>query len=80
MRSDLALPSCETVARHVVALMSDRLATAYSDTPLREKVVSLVSKLEFCWIVIGQLDKSLRDKLIKNRPLVCLQICARARQ
>ena len=42
--------------------------------------MSLVSKLEFCWIVIGRLDKSLRDKLIKNSPLVRLQIRAGACQ
>lgn len=56
------------------------LATANAHAPIREKVVSLVSELEFRWIVIDGLDKSLRDQLIKNCSLVRLQICAGAAQ
>jgi hypothetical protein len=52
------------------------LATAYSHAALGEKVVSFVTKLEFCGVVFGRLDESLRDKLIKNSPFVRLQIRA----
>jgi hypothetical protein len=38
--------------------------------------VSFVTKLEFCGVVFGRLDESLRDKLIKNSPFVRLQIRA----
>jgi hypothetical protein len=56
------------------------LATAYSHAALRENMVSLVSKLEFCWIVIGRLDKPFRDKLIQNSPLMGFEIRAGASQ
>jgi hypothetical protein len=39
-------------------------------------VVSLLTKLEFCGVVFGRLDKSLCDKLIKKSPFVRLQIRA----
>ena len=51
------------------------LATAYSHATLREKVVSRVTQLELRGIVFGRLDKSFRNKLIKNSPLVRLQTC-----
>jgi hypothetical protein len=52
------------------------LTTAYSYAALGQKVVSLLTKLEFCRVVFGRLDKSLCDKLIKDSPFVRLQIRA----
>jgi len=50
------------------------LATAYSYAALGEKVVSLLTQLDFRGVVFGRLDKSFCDKLIKNSPFVRLQI------
>jgi hypothetical protein len=53
-----------------------RLTTAYTHATLGEKVMSLVTKLEFCRVVFGRLDKSLGNKVIQNSPFVRLQIGA----
>ena len=53
-----------------------RLTTAYTHATLGEKVMSLVTKLEFCRVVFGRLDKSLANKVIQNSPFVRLQIGA----
>ncbi|MGB8074668.1 MAG: hypothetical protein WCF55_17750, partial [Pseudolabrys sp.] len=53
-----------------------KLATAYAYASFGEEMVSLVTKLEFCRLVFGRLDKSLCDKLIKKSPFVRLQIRA----
>jgi hypothetical protein len=58
----------------------DLLTTAYSYATLGEKVVSLVTKLEFCGLAFGRLDKSFCDKLIENSSFVRLQIRTRAVQ
>jgi hypothetical protein len=52
------------------------LTTAYSHAALGQKVVSLLTKLEFCGVVLGRLDKSFCGKLVKDSPLVRLQIRA----
>jgi hypothetical protein len=53
-----------------------RLTTAYTHATLGEKVMSLVTKLEFCRVVFTRLDKSLGNKVIQNSPFVRLQISA----
>ena len=58
----------------------DLLTTAYSYATLGEKVVSLVTKLEFCRYAFDGLDKPLCDKLIENSSFVRLQIRAGAIQ
>ena len=52
------------------------LAAAYSHAALGEKVMSIVTKLEYCGVAFGRNDQSLSYKLIKNGPFVPLQIRA----
>jgi hypothetical protein len=59
-----------------IACVSPLLAAAYSHAALRENVMSIVTKLEYCGIAFGWNDQSLSYKLIKNGPFVPLQICA----
>jgi hypothetical protein len=63
-----------------LALRPRHLAAANAHAPLSEKVMSLVGELKFRRIVTDRLDKSLRDELVKNCPLVRPQICAGARE
>jgi hypothetical protein len=57
-----------------IACVSPLLAAAYSHAALRENVMSIVTKLEYCGIAFGRNDQSLSYKLIKNRPFAPLQI------
>ena len=57
-----------------------QLAATYSHAALSKKVMSLVTKLEFCRLVFGRLDQFLGNKLIQNGPFVRLQIRARTVQ
>ena len=50
------------------------LAAAYSHAALGEKVVSNVTKLQYCGVAFGRNDQSLGYKLIKNCPFVPFQI------
>jgi hypothetical protein len=79
--SKLTKPTFRTTADGNPASISlDLLTTAYSYATLGEKVVSLVTKLEFCGLAFGRLDKSFGDKLIQNSSFVRLQIRAGAVQ
>jgi hypothetical protein len=69
-------PGCDRPAPRLILDSHHALATAYSYATLSEKVMSLVTKLEFCRFVFGWLDQSLRNKLMKNGSFVPLQICA----
>jgi hypothetical protein len=51
-----------------------RLAAAYSDAPLGQNVASPVTNLEHRRVALCRLDKSLSEELIKDDPLVGLQI------
>jgi hypothetical protein len=70
----------ECVFQPLEAAVDQALATAYSHPALRENMVSLVGKLEFCRIVLGRLDKSFRDELFQNSPLMGFEIRAGARE
>ena len=52
------------------------LAAANSHAALGEKVVSIVTKLQYCGVAFGRNDQSLSYKLIKNCPFVPFQIRA----
>jgi hypothetical protein len=53
------------------------LAAAYSHAALGQKVVSIITKLEYCGVALGRNDQSLGNKPIKNGPFVSLQIRSR---
>src|ERR1700735_1742521 len=57
--------------------MASPLAAAHSDAALGEKLLSFVGKFVSCdRLLVGRLDKSLRNELIKNPPFICIHLRA----
>ena len=56
------------------------LAAAYSHAALGEKVVSNVTKLQYCGVAFGRNNQPLSYKLIQNFPFVPFQIRVRSLQ
>jgi hypothetical protein len=52
------------------------LAAAHSNAALGEKLLSYAGKFVFCRLLVSRHDKSLRNKLIKYLPFICIQIRA----